>query len=459
MAAISATVETVDVRVASVPSLVSDRGPARARLAAQGWAARQSLLLVGVDLAVAGTSLVLLQVVAPSLRLVDWVLGVALWLLLVSREQGPSVARAGCRFGLVGWAGSTLGLTAAPSADLLVMTLVLTLTASLGRRGASRALGRWAPATRVLVVGRREAVDAAVAELARAAGVEVAGWCQPQTLRSPDALGRAVEETRADTVLVIPSEELGPRDLQRIGWQLEQADVALHVGSGLVDVTSSRATLARLAGLNTVHVRGSRRSGVPGAVKEAGERAAALVLLALLAPLFGSIALLVRRDSPGPAFFRQVRVGRDGVPFSMLKFRTMVVDAEHRLGALERNDADGVLFKLRLDPRVTPIGRFLRKYSLDELPQLVNVVRGEMSLVGPRPALPQEVEKYDADPRRRLAVKPGLTGLWQVSGRSDLSWDESVRLDLSYVDNWTLALDARIVARTFAAVAQGRGAY
>ena len=179
----------------------------------------------------------------------------------------------------------------------------------------------------------------------------------------------------------------------------------------------------------------------------------------------GSPALLVlsvaiRTDSPGPVLFRQVRVGRNGRPFVMFKFRTMCVDAERRLTELHRqNEHDGVLFKIRDDPRVTRVGRWLRRLSLDELPQLLNVVRGEMSLVGPRPPLPVEVDAYPEDMRRRLVVRPGMTGLWQVSGRSDLPWEEAVRLDLRYVENWSLSLDLVILLRTLTAVARASGAY
>jgi lipopolysaccharide/colanic/teichoic acid biosynthesis glycosyltransferase len=170
------------------------------------------------------------------------------------------------------------------------------------------------------------------------------------------------------------------------------------------------------------------------------------------------LMLLVRLDSAGPALFRQVRVGRDGRHFTMLKLRTMRTDAESVRAQVD-NEVDQVLFKNRQDPRITRIGRILRRYSLDELPQLVNVVRGDMSLVGPRPALPSEVAAYDHDPLRRLVVRPGLTGLWQISGRSDLSWRESVRLDLDYVDNWSLPRDLTIIGRTLHAVLGHRGAY
>jgi lipopolysaccharide/colanic/teichoic acid biosynthesis glycosyltransferase len=187
---------------------------------------------------------------------------------------------------------------------------------------------------------------------------------------------------------------------------------------------------------------------------------AALVLLLLFWPLLLGIALAIRMTSRGPSLFKQRRVGRGNTMFTMLKFRTMVVDAEDRLADLiDQSDGNAILFKLRLDPRVTRVGTFLRRYSLDELPQLVNVLRGEMSLVGPRPPLEQEVAMYAADDTRRMLVKPGLTGLWQVSGRSDLCWDESVLLDLRYVDNWSMTLDLLILWKTARAVLRRSGAY
>ncbi len=204
----------------------------------------------------------------------------------------------------------------------------------------------------------------------------------------------------------------------------------------------------------TPHRRMSR------AVKHTWERTFAGLALLALAPLLLALGALVRLSSPGPALYRQRRVGHEGVPFTMLKLRTMTTDADaRRVGLLSSDEASGPLFKIRDDPRVTPVGRLLRRYSLDELPQLVNVLRGDMALVGPRPPLPSETEQYDAVARRRLAVRPGLTGLWQVSGRSDLSWEESIRLDLRYVEGWSLGLDLRILLRTVPAVLGHRGAY
>jgi Sugar transferases involved in lipopolysaccharide synthesis len=195
-------------------------------------------------------------------------------------------------------------------------------------------------------------------------------------------------------------------------------------------------------------------------MKAVFDRVSATVGLILLAPLLAAAAIAIRVGSPGPVLFRQVRIGKAGRRFVMYKFRTMVVDAESRKHELvDLNHGDGVLFKMRSDPRVTPVGRWMRRLSIDELPQLINVVRGEMSLVGPRPPLPEEVAVYPSDMRRRLAVSPGLTGLWQVSGRSDLSWEESVRLDLRYVENWSFSLDLVILLRTLSAVCRSSGAY
>jgi exopolysaccharide biosynthesis polyprenyl glycosylphosphotransferase len=209
-----------------------------------------------------------------------------------------------------------------------------------------------------------------------------------------------------------------------------------------------------------LHVEHPRLSGGSRVVKEVVDRVGAALLILLSAPLLLALAVCVRLDSPGPVLFRQVRVGRDGREFVIVKFRTMYLDAEARLAELRHlNEYDGVLFKIRNDPRVTRMGRWLRRLSLDELPQLFNVVRGQMSLVGPRPPLPEEVAGYPDDMRRRLAVKPGMTGLWQVSGRSDLPWEEAVRLDLRYVENWSLSLDLVILMRTLSAVLRPSGAY
>jgi lipopolysaccharide/colanic/teichoic acid biosynthesis glycosyltransferase len=203
-----------------------------------------------------------------------------------------------------------------------------------------------------------------------------------------------------------------------------------------------------------------QRETVVPVLKSLFDKVIATAALIVFSPILALITLAIVLDDGGPALFTQTRVGQDGQPFTVLKFRTMVVDAELRKEALlALNEGDGLLFKLRQDPRITTIGSFLRRTSLDELPQLLNVMLGDMSLVGPRPALPAEVALYRGDVSRRLEVKPGMTGLWQISGRSDLSHEDAVRLDLRYVESWTLALDLRILWKTCAAVANGRGAY
>jgi exopolysaccharide biosynthesis polyprenyl glycosylphosphotransferase len=213
-----------------------------------------------------------------------------------------------------------------------------------------------------------------------------------------------------------------------------------------------------VTGLPLLHVEQPRFSGGRRIVKATFDRVVALTAIVLLAPVLIGIALAIRITTRGPALFRQQRIGRDGTPFTMYKFRSMVIDAEDLRDQLD-SERDGPMFKVRADPRVTGVGRWLRRYSLDELPQLFNVLNGSMSLVGPRPPLPGEVATYDGDVHRRLLVRPGVTGLWQVSGRADLSWDESVRLDLRYVDNWSLAADLLILWKTGRAVLQGSGAY
>lgn len=225
-----------------------------------------------------------------------------------------------------------------------------------------------------------------------------------------------------------------------------------------MDVAGPRTMIRPAAGLPLLHVEHPELGGARKLVKNVFDRLVAAALLVLLAPLLVGLAVAVRVTSPGPALFRQTRVGRDGKLFTILKFRTMRRGSEQQKITLV-SDRDGVLFKIRNDPRVTPLGTRMRRTSLDELPQLINVVRGHMSLVGPRPPLPEEVARYGDDVRRRLLVRPGMTGLWQVSGRSDLSWEESVRLDLRYVENWSLTLDLQILWKTWSAVARGQGAY
>ena len=248
--------------------------------------------------------------------------------------------------------------------------------------------------------------------------------------------------------------------LRRLAWQLERNNKAFVVSPGLMDVAGPRTSIRPVAGLPLLHVEHPELVGSRHLLKSVFDRLTTAAVLLLLMPLLVVIGTTVRMTSPGPALFRQRRVGKDGEEFTLYKFRTMSAGAETRQSELSaHNEHDGVLFKMRADPRVTPLGRWLRRYSLDELPQLANVLTGQMSLVGPRPPVPAEVAQYGDDVRRRLVVKPGLTGLWQVSGRADLSWEESVRLDLRYVENWSLTMDLIILWKTGSAVIRAAGAY
>jgi len=268
-----------------------------------------------------------------------------------------------------------------------------------------------------------------------------------------------VRELGADTIAVCGSASTEPGELRRLAWQLEGTGVDLVVAPQLTDIAGPRVHIRPVEGLPLLYVEEPTLSGLAWLVKNLIDRLVALVGLILVLPLFVAVGIAIRLSDRGPIFFRQSRVGREGRTFRVWKFRTMYTDAEERVAELEElNESDGLLFKIRNDPRVFPVGRFLRASSLDELPQLVNVLLGEMSLVGPRP-LPAEDGDFLGDVRRRLLVRPGLTGLWQVSGRSDLSWDDAVRLDLYYVDNWSLVLDLHTLWRTVGVVLRRKGAY
>lgn len=314
---------------------------------------------------------------------------------------------------------------------------------------------------RVLLVGDREQVASLVVALRRApdAGYNVLGACvdhaRAGTVAGIPVLGPESEvlvqahELQVDVVAVSSSAGLGPTGLRQLGWALEGTDIDLVVAPGIMDVAGPRVLTRPVQGLPLIHVEAPTFAGPQLVLKAIMDRVGALVAIVLFAPVLAAVAVAVRLEDGGPILFAQERVGRDGELFRMFKFRSMVPDAETRLPELlDANEACGPLFKVRQDPRVTTTGSFIRRYSLDELPQLLNVLRGEMSLVGPRPPLPREVAEYEDDARRRLLVKPGMTGLWQINGRSDLSWEESVRLDLYYVENWTPVLDLMIMWRT-----------
>ncbi|MCU1351407.1 MAG: exopolysaccharide biosynthesis polyprenyl glycosylphosphotransferase, partial [Acidimicrobiales bacterium] len=244
-----------------------------------------------------------------------------------------------------------------------------------------------------------------------------------------------------------------------LSWHLEGHGIEVMVVPAVTDVAGPRITFRLAAGLPLVYLDEPHLGVVARTLKAAFDRTVALVATIALSPLLVVLALGVKLTSRGPVLFRQTRVGIGGREFRMWKFRSMVSDAEERLPeVLHLNEHSGILFKVSDDPRITGVGRFLRRWSLDELPQLWNVLAGHMSIVGPRPPLPSEVEQYDARVRQRLRVKPGLTGLWQVSGRSDLSWEEGIRLDLEYIERWSLTLDLVLITKTLKAVALRHGA-
>ncbi len=270
----------------------------------------------------------------------------------------------------------------------------------------------------------------------------------------------AIRSCGADTVAIAGTEHFGVKGIRRLIWELESMDVDLLVSPGVMDVARSRLAMRPIAGLPLLCIDKPQYQGAKRLQKRAFDFCFALAALIAVSPLLLVTALAIKLTSKGPVFYTSERIGVDGKPFSMLKFRTMVDDADKQLeGLLSANESDGVVFKIRNDPRITPLGRFLRRFSIDELPQFINVLRQEMSVVGPRPPIRREVEQYDDDVQRRLLVKPGVTGLWQVSGRSDLPWEKAVRLDLSYVDNWSMIGDILIIAKTLQAVFARTGAY
>ncbi|MEV5573470.1 sugar transferase [Spirillospora sp. NPDC052269] len=468
------------------------------RIAARAsWFARYVHLLVVLDLACAATA----GVAGFALRFSGWdesgrwpdiLLAIGLPLVWV-----PWLSFAGCydhrflgsgaaEYRKVLNAGVTLTaavaiLSYATKAEVargyVLLALPLLVALDVGARSAARnrlhrAREHGDCMRRVVAVGYRDGVADLVRELSLHPhhGMQVVGVCAPEppgltvedvmVLGGFDDVPEVVERCHADAVAVLPCVELGGVQLRRLAWRLEKFRTDLFVSPALLDVAGPRLTIRLVAGFSLLHIDHPELAGPARAAKAVFDRVTAALLLIAVAPLLLVVAVTVRTTDPGPAFFLQTRIGRAGRRFRMVKFRTMVTDAERRrVEMTSRVENGSVLFKLKRDPRVTRIGRVLRRYSIDELPQLFNVLRGEMSLVGPRPPLPEEVERYGQDVYRRLAVKPGLTGLWQVSGRSDLSWDEAVRLDLQYVENWSLLFDLQILWRTVRAVVSGNGAY
>ncbi len=360
--------------------------------------------------------------------------------------------------------------TAALSQSVVVLAsagLVMVVIAAVRRRVC--------PAPRVLVVGDRAGISRAAMRWSDGRSVEVVAAVRSDagmaggpgltivgvpTTAGLERVPALVRRHGVDLVVVSSGDGVSDSELRRLSWLLEGTHAELLVLDAVGGADPHRVVPVRLAGATALRVLPSSPGAAVRTTKALLDRVLGAVLFVLCLPILGLLVLVVRLDSAGPGLYRQVRIGRDGKSFVMYKLRTMTVGAEGQLEALlERNEASGPLFKLHDDPRVTRVGGLLRRTSLDELAQLINVVRGEMSLVGPRPALPKEVALYDDVELRRLAVRPGITGLWQVSGRSDLSWDTGMSLDLRYADNWRIRGDASILARTLGAVLRRRGAY
>jgi len=338
---------------------------------------------------------------------------------------------------------------------------LLLIERNLMRRWLHRRMAEGQPLHRVFLIAPPSRLAKLQDDLARSQGRFVTVGClaldeawDPQT-----AVDLALA-SKADTLLFAPGGDMDPQQTRRLGWAMEDTDLSLMVSASLVEVAGPRLSVEPVEALSFVRVDMPKFSGTAVVLKAITDVIGSSILLILLGLPMLLMALVIRRGSPGPALFKQERVGMDGRRFECWKFRTMYEDADARRDELRAaHGDDGATFKMADDPRVTRVGRFLRRFSLDELPQLVNVWRGEMSLVGPRPHPTDDVERYDDLAVRRLRARPGMTGLWQVRGRSDLSWEESVRLDLYYVENWSLSMDFVIMASTVSAVLGGRGAY
>jgi len=419
------------------------------------------------------------------------------WLLLLSvhRTRSPRVIGAGAEEYRRVWAAtlSVFGAIAIISLlfkveiarGYLMIALPVGLVTLIGGRYVARRVvvatrkKRGRCMTRVLVVGSPPAVRDLARSLARDATSEyqVVGACVsgPDTRDRIDIAGvgsiltygdeanviNALAYTNADAIALSATERLDGRGIRDLSWDLEKLDVDLMVAPGVFDVAGPRLMMRPVAGLPLIHVEKPQYGGAKRFQKRAFDIVVSALILSVALPLMILIAIMVKCSSKGPVFYKSERIGLDGKPFTMIKFRTMVEGAEEILESLYpfNDSAGGVMFKMRRDPRVTRLGRFLRKHSIDELPQFINVLKRDMSIVGPRPQVSREVMTYDHHVMRRLLVRPGITGLWQVSGRSELSWEDAVRLDLFYVENWSMVADLVIMLKTVKEMVAGRGAY
>lgn len=313
-----------------------------------------------------------------------------------------------------------------------------------------------------LIVGRGSAIADVIARLAKSPGTRIVGVIGDDARGAPilgsfDDLAPVVAQTAADTVFLVPN-AMDSHELEVVLAELDGLPVDIKIVPGVPRVHHARMHIMALGELSVVGVERAELSAWHRALKRGIDVAGSLAALTILAPVFAAIALATLIDDGRPVFYRQKRVGLKGKPFEMIKFRTMVRDADRLVYTLD-NEQDGLIFKVREDPRITKIGRLLRKFSVDEFPQFINILKGEMSLVGPRPPLPGEVNHYDRFLARRLNVRPGATGIWQISGRNDLPFEDYVRYDLTYVENWSVGLDFMIMLRTIPVLLFGKGAY
>jgi exopolysaccharide biosynthesis polyprenyl glycosylphosphotransferase len=487
---------------AVVPDVLEESSPAPRAL----WQRRYGAWLRVADFLVISAAVVLAQLLrfgttsassTGHISLHYSILSVAIiiswtWSLAIFRTRAPGIVGRGSEefrrvwattlsvFGTIAIASTLFKLDLARGylAIALPLGLVgLSVNRFLARRviAALRRRGHFLNA--VLAVGEPESVRALAESIARrpADGYTVVAACTPGQFGHGmlDVAGKTLlllpydgkfrhvlAACGADTVVLTSTAHLGPRGIHDLSWQLDKLDVDLVVSPAMIDLGAPRLTVRPLAGLPLIQVAKPRYDGAKGFQKRAFDVCFSLFALAVALPVMLVAAVAIKLTSKGPVFYRCERIGLDGKPFRMIKFRSMVVDADHRLAEVAHlNNCDGPLFKARCDPRVTSAGRWLRRYSIDELPQFINVLRRDMSVVGPRPPLPTEAELYDDQVRRRLLVRPGITGLWQVRGRSNLSWHDSVRLDESYVENWSMIGDLAIALATVLVVFRGSGAY
>jgi len=480
--------------------------PASKRFAA--WSRRYLMVVVAADAMVGATAAAVPASISDTL---SWghrvgllcLVGLVVWPTAIAVYRGYRRNRIGIGFdepGAVMRAGMVVvvagalpaGLMAVPTAPLdptgaLKLYALLKLVATgvpfavllslvvrfLARKVLHHFQSRGRSLRHVLVVGSFAAAQQLSERIRREpdAGMKVIGLCLPSSelprpvvagipvLGSLNQVNTVVRAMGCDAVAVTSDDATRYNYLRELAWSLEGAGVELLVDPGLVEVAGPRMHIRPLMGFPLLHVEEPRFTGWRRVVKRISDLVMASIGLLIISPLLLIIAVGIKLQDGGPVIFRQARIGRDGKPFTMLKFRSMVVDAEARkLELMAHNEGKGGLFKLSRDPRVTPLGRILRSFSLDELPQLFNVLGGSMSLVGPRPHLASELALMPSEASRRSLVTPGLTGLWQVSGRSDLEGDDAIRLDLRYVENWSLSLDLQILWKTLSAVLAKRGA-